>query len=115
MLPQRRMLPRLALVLGLASSTLGSGCAQNLMQCTPAMPGGSCASSDDTEGKEVAAAIVGGVLLIAMIKMATEIVPLVMYCCARSRRLRGRDDQPRIARRSAALATSRSTIAFATG
>jgi len=78
-----RMLPRLALVLGLASSTLGSGCAQNLMQCTPSMPGGDCASSDDTEGKEVAAAIVGGVLLIAVIKMATEIVPLVMYIRAR--------------------------------
>jgi hypothetical protein len=85
LLAQGRMLPRLALVLGLATSSLGSGCAQNLMECTPAMPGGGCASSDDTEGKEVAAAIVGGVLLIAMIKMATEIVPLVMYVHARGR------------------------------
>jgi len=77
------MLPRLALVLGLTTSSLGTGCAQNLMQCTPSMPGGSCPASDDTEGKEVAAAVVGGVLLIAMIKMATEIVPLVMYMRAR--------------------------------
>ena len=39
----------------------------------------SCTDQADQQGKEVAAAVVGGILLIAMAKLIYELVPLGVY------------------------------------
>lgn len=67
------------MVRALLVSTALAACSTGPMTPCVSTPSMSCVDQADQNGKDVAAAVVGGILIIALAKMIYELVPLALY------------------------------------